>query len=240
MFKLEKVKGILFDYGGTIDSNGRHWSEVIWEGYQNFHVPVDKENFREAYVFAEQTMGKSLLVLPEHNFLNMMEIKIDLQMMWLLEQGFLKDKIQAKKNAMAISFWCYGYAKHTATTARPIIEKLCERYPLVLVSNFYGNISTVLKDFELDSFFPWIIESAVIGIRKPDPAIFRLGVEKLQLPVDRIAVIGDSYSKDIVPAASLGCQTIWLKNKGWCEYSGKETADAVITDFSALEELFKL
>ena len=30
MFNLDKVKGILFDYGGTIDSNGMHWAEVIW------------------------------------------------------------------------------------------------------------------------------------------------------------------------------------------------------------------
>ena len=31
MFDITKVKGILFDYGGTIDSDGLHWAEVIWE-----------------------------------------------------------------------------------------------------------------------------------------------------------------------------------------------------------------
>ena len=29
-----KIKGIIFDYGGTIDSNGMHWAEVIWRAYQ--------------------------------------------------------------------------------------------------------------------------------------------------------------------------------------------------------------
>ena len=47
----------------------------------------------------------------------------------------------------------------------------------MLVSNFYGNIQTILKDFGLYAFFDDIIESSVVGVRKPDPAIYRLGVE---------------------------------------------------------------
>ena len=30
---MSSIKGIIFDYGGTIDTNGIHWSEVIWEQY---------------------------------------------------------------------------------------------------------------------------------------------------------------------------------------------------------------
>ena len=37
------IKGIIFDYGGTIDSRGVHWSEVIWQGYEALQVPVSKE-----------------------------------------------------------------------------------------------------------------------------------------------------------------------------------------------------
>ena len=29
-----KIKGIIFDYGGTIDSNGMHWAEVIWRAWR--------------------------------------------------------------------------------------------------------------------------------------------------------------------------------------------------------------
>ena len=43
-----KIKGIIFDYGGTIDSNGMHWAEVIWRAYQANRVPVEKEIFRNA------------------------------------------------------------------------------------------------------------------------------------------------------------------------------------------------
>ena len=37
---IKDVKGIIFDYGGTIDSRGDHWSEVIWRAYMQAGVPV--------------------------------------------------------------------------------------------------------------------------------------------------------------------------------------------------------
>ena len=88
---------------------------------------------------------------------------------------------------------------------------------MVLVSNFYGNVETVLKDFGIDGYFKKVIESAVVGVRKPDPKIFTLGVEALGLKPEEVLVIGDSYSKDIVPAEKAGCQAIWLKGKGWTQ-----------------------
>ena len=36
MSKLTDVKGVIFDYGGTIDTNSRHWAEVLWSKYDVF------------------------------------------------------------------------------------------------------------------------------------------------------------------------------------------------------------
>ena len=87
MFDITKVKGILFDYGGTIDSDGLHWAEVIWAVYQEREVPVSKEVFREAYVFGERTLGKNPIVKPYHTFLDMLRIKIDLSMAVIYRRG---------------------------------------------------------------------------------------------------------------------------------------------------------
>ena len=112
--------------------------------------------------------------------------------------------------------------------------------PLVLVSNFYGNIESVLHDFDLDGLFGSIVESAVVGVRKPNPAIFQIGVDRLGMQSEEVVVIGDSYDKDIVPATQIGCQTIWLKSIGWAPYRGDETADAVLADFQELKAIFGL
>lgn len=119
-----------------------------------------------------------------------------------------------------------------------MLEELAKKYPLVLVSNFYGNIATVLREFSLDHLFGDIIESAVVGIRKPDARIFALGVERLGMKAEEVAVVGDSYDKDILPSHSIGCHTIWFKGEGWTdEVVENPVADKVI---GSLKEILSL
>ncbi len=137
----------------------------------------------------------------------------------------------------AIARFCYDYVLKVLETSRPVLQRLSERYPMVLVSNFYGNIHTILADFQLP-FFREVIESAVVGVRKPDPRIFQMGVDALGLLPHEVAVIGDSYDKDIVPAKSIGCQTIWFKGIGWNnEQPDGTAADVIIASFEALNTI---
>jgi len=235
MINFNQIRGVLFDYGGTIDSNGVHWAEVIWMAYQTENLPVSKEVFRYAYVHGERVLGKNPLIKPHHTFFDLMQIKIGIQFEWLKKEQYLtKEKINTRK--YRIADFCYNYARASVENASPVIEWIASKYPLVLVSNFYGNMATVLKDFRINHFFSTIIESAVVGVRKPDPQIFRLGVQALHLQEYETVAIGDSYDKDIVPAMATGCKTIWLKNSGWNEYKGNEKADIIISDFSELRK----
>lgn len=213
---ISKVKGIIFDYGGTLDTGGDHWSEIIWQSYRASDVAISKPEFREAYVFAERELARERHILPAHDFHDMLLIKTRIELEWLAGQGLMSPDAVEEKSA-ATARYCYNAARASVEAAIPVLKALSERYPIVLVSNFYGNIETVLEDFGVRRFFDAIIESAVLGIRKPDPRIFEHGVKALGLLPEQTLVIGDSYRKDIMPAESLGCQAIWLKGKGWTE-----------------------
>ena len=47
MKQFNNIKGIIFDYGGTIDTNGKHWAEVLWSRYKELNIPVSKEDFKK-------------------------------------------------------------------------------------------------------------------------------------------------------------------------------------------------
>lgn len=229
------IQGIIFDYGGTIDTNALHWSEVLWEGYQHVGIPVGKDEFRQSYVFAERALAKHPYIQPSHNFLDLLTIKCDLETRDLRERGIWNtDEKERKAKSDAVAQYCYQYVLKVLEVSRPVLATLAEKYPLVLVSNFYGNIETILADFHLE-YFKDIVESAVVGVRKPDPKIFQLGVDALrqatgktaeELPASDILVVGDSFSKDIVPATKIGCQTAWMKGVGW---SNEEVDEMVPT-----------
>ena len=229
-----KVRGLIFDYGGTLDTGGHHWARIFWQACQQAAVPVSEQQFREAYVFGERTLGRTPIVKPTFTFLQMLEAKTGLQM----QQLFPDDSEKAAAYARQVADISYVHARRCTAHSREVLQRLCRHYPMVLVSNFYGNIATVLGEFGLDGLFLHIVESAVVGIRKPDPRIFSLGVEALGLPAAEVMVVGDSIDKDIVPARQAGCQTVWTKGLGWTDDEPDATAaDHVITD---LDQLFPL
>lgn len=211
---LSRIKGIIFDYGGTIDTGGDHWSIVIDKVYKKAGVYVSLDPFRDAYVYAERELARTLHILPHHTFADLLDIKIKIELQELAAGGFIPAEIIDTK-AREIAGLCYQSARESVENARPVLEEMSHRFKLVLVSNFYGNITTVLKDFGIDRYFSEIVESAVVGIRKPDPRIFELGAKAMGLRPSDTLVIGDSYRKDIVPAEKAGAQVLWLKGKGW-------------------------
>ncbi len=125
---------------------------------------------------------------------------------------------------------------------KQVLEHLKQAgYPMVLVSNFYGNINQVLKDAGIDGYFKEVIESAVVGVRKPNPAIFALGVCALDLPASQVLVVGDTYGKDIIPAHKLGCHTLWIKGLQWEEKKVDESIpDGIIKKLSEMEGFLKI
>jgi len=238
MTDTKKIKGIIFDYGGTIDSRGEHWSEIIYRGYLQSGVAANKPDFRDAYVYAERELARTRHILPHHNFHDLLLIKIRIEMEYLVREGKLAADTVGEASGK-IAMYCYNSARKCIEEARPTLEKLAEHYPLVLVSNFYGNVESVLADFHIDHFFRKIIESAVVKVRKPDPEIFRLGVKALALEPQETLVIGDSYRKDIIPARSIGCQTLWLKGKGWTDEEDQQEDPDVITRLDTVPALLE-
>lgn len=284
MKKLD-IKGIIFDYGGTLDTRGDHWSEVLWQGYEHFGigvaadeevepgVSIHKQAFRDAYVYGERALAVNPIVTPDFHFEDILREKLILELNFLagkelLETGKDDSEKQAKLgnlgndsdlssseslflslsdseiHQIAVDMARYINAKtlELLQENKQVLEHLKQAgYPMVLVSNFYGNINQVLKDAGIDGYFKEVIESAVVGVRKPNPAIFALGVCALDLPASQVLVVGDTYGKDIIPAHKLGCHTLWIKGLQWEEKKVDESIpDGIIKKLSEMEEFLKI
>ncbi len=198
------IKGILIDFGGTIDSDGIHWFDQFRDAYA-LVASVPESLLWDAYVHSERTLGRNPIIGPDYTFCKTLQTKIALQTEYLQCKGVT---ITAQDTILDT---CYNkVVKHISTVSKPILERLAAQYPMVLVTNFYGNMHTVLAEFGLDHLFKEVVESAVVGVRKPDPQIFRLGVAALGLEPQETVMIGDSPDKDILPAQSIGCHTIQI------------------------------
>lgn len=234
---------LLFDYGGTLDSDARHWNYVLREGFSQAALShpalsqLDTDTWRAAYVHGERALAQQPIILPEDDFATLLHKKVTLETEYLCTQGGFHFSAEERESIVDIvATYCDTQARHTTLRARKVLDTLVARgYDFVLVTNFYGNIRAVLQGYRLLDLFPRIVESATAGVRKPDPAIWQLGIDLAQCAPEDCIAIGDAFSKDIAPAHALGCKTIWFRGEEWSPKSVDESIPThIIEDLSEL------
>ena len=203
---------------------------------------MSEDAFREAYVYAERYLGSHALIKPADTFHETLRLKLDLEFSYLEQKGLLIEPGFQMEQAMAdmlqgVYHDVCGVTEHS----REVLSMLCRHYNMVIVSNFYGNLRTVLHEFGLLGLVDGVIESAEVGVRKPDERIFELGLKALNRQPDEVLVVGDSIKNDILPAHRLGCHTAWLRGEGWTETPDRcDEADIIVNDLNILAKQYLL
>ena len=85
-----------------------------------------------------------------------------------------------------------------------------------VVSNSDGTVGEALAASGLLPGGGVILDSAVVGIAKPDPAIFQLALEALGVAAATAVHVGDVPSVDVVGARAAGVCPLHLDPIGWC------------------------
>lgn len=81
---------------------------------------------------------------------------------------------------------------------------------VVALSNGDSRWRNALKNLGLASFFDEIFLSSETGLAKPDPAAFDHICLAMKIRRDELIHVGDSLQADILPANSLGIESVWL------------------------------
>jgi len=85
---------------------------------------------------------------------------------------------------------------------------------LGLVSNFEAWLVGLLDHLGIADQLEVTVVSGAEGVEKPDPAIFRLALDRLHLPADAVAYVGDQPFFDVEPATAVGMQGVLLDRRG--------------------------
>ncbi|PYN45968.1 MAG: hypothetical protein DME00_20535 [Candidatus Rokuibacteriota bacterium] len=73
-----------------------------------------------------------------------------------------------------------------------------------VISNSNGSVQRALEEAGLAAHLQFVIDSSVVGIAKPDPRIFELGVRAAGTTPEETVYVGDSYFVDVVGAQRAG------------------------------------
>ncbi len=91
------------------------------------------------------------------------------------------------------------------------LETLRRRgYRIAVVSNADGRVRTLLEAAGLSAHLEFVVDSAEVGVEKPDPRIFLAATGRLGLPPAACAYVGDIYEIDVVGARRAGLAPVLI------------------------------
>lgn len=200
---FREISCILFDFGGTLDADGWHWLDRFYHIYPQLGLEkLTKDAIKEAFYWADAQADLDPGIRT-CGYREMMQRHVR----WQFQKLNLKDE---KLEARAADAFTRG-AERVLHRNFKILETLAQSgIRLGIVSNFYGNIDTLVREFGYNKFMKVIADSAIVGLKKPDPKLYAWALDQLHTPAARAAFVGDSFDRDIVPAKALGMKTFWL------------------------------
>ena len=80
-----------------------------------------------------------------------------------------------------------------------------------LISDCFSETVTMWKDISLKSFFDITIFSCTVGLKKPDPRIYRMALEQLNVIPQDCLYIGDGSSHELTGALKVGMHPVWIR-----------------------------
>lgn len=137
---------------------------------------------------------------------------------YLLENLAITDEAEIE----AIARWRRGYNPPVGLWTRADPEALAalrrvRAAGLVagVISNSNGSVRAILEETGLAAHLDFIIDSSVVGVEKPDPRIFHLGLREAGVAAVEAVYVGDLYSVDVLGARAAGLDGILLDPRGF-------------------------
>jgi putative hydrolase of the HAD superfamily len=120
--------------------------------------------------------------------------------------------------------------------AKPCLDRLKADYRLGLVTNGPCDLQGAkLEASGLRSYFGAVAVSREVGISKPDPRIFAMALDQLEVTATDSVFVGDNPKTDITGAHAAGMKAIWL-NRDNSPLQDGIVPDATIHSLSELQD----
>ncbi len=221
-----RIKAILFDIGGPIDSE-IHNDKLL---KLHFKEEFSKHNITISSADIENCMERSIINFDKNIYLSLCEnfsngndhIKKSVYKNILLRS---KER-DLKRNAPEIS-----------DDVIEVLKYLSKYYKLGVVANQTLNALNLLKNSGINKYFDNFEVSDSIGFEKPDKRIFLHVMNILEVSSEECIMIGDRIDNDIIPANKLNIFSIRIKNGKFIHQIPREVSEKPKYEIDNLLEL---
>lgn len=115
-------------------------------------------------------------------------------------------------------------------------------YHVGLISDCSNDIPLVWDESALAPLFETVIFSCSVGLKKPDPRIYELAMQRLNVKPEQCLFVGDGGSRELTGALQVGMQAVLIQPYGETELpqANSEAKDWQGTIIASLKEVLSL
>ena len=206
--KIKKYKALLFDLDGTILDYSKSETAALFSAYKHVFNTLPPNDLLPVY----QKINSSLWALFERG-----AIEIDNLKKKRFAEMFRHFDLDADPAVFSTQYLQeLRRGGYLLKGALEVLNFCSEKYRLGAITNGIGDVQrSRLNVAGISHFFETIVISNDVGLAKPDPGIFKIAFENMNLHDKKeILMIGDSLSSDILGGINAGIDTCWINNNG--------------------------
>lgn len=171
----------------------RHRIEVNTEGFLKEYEPINFEywkQYREDRVTKEQLRRGRLI-----DTFNRFEMSFPMEQIDLLAVAYIEE--------LPVDNYLFDGAV-------AVLDYLSKKYTLHIITNGFEEVQLLkLKNSSISHYFKTVTTSEEAGVKKPNPKIFSLALEKAGVVSATCMMIGDTFEADILGAEASGMHTLY-------------------------------
>ncbi|HZJ44811.1 MAG TPA: HAD-IA family hydrolase [Pyrinomonadaceae bacterium] len=208
---LQDLAAVIFDVGGTlVHPDWQRLGKIVEAETGLLFTP---KQMHEAFYAMLQTANAELVAEVNSKrrsgaYWTLLET---FRLLGIDEGACISIRRHLNRSHQERHLWCQADSEAASVLFRLKSEGL----RLAVISNTEdGRVNESLALADLASHFEFLIDSYLVGLSKPDAAIFQLALDRLGLDPREAAYVGDSYGYDVIGAQRAGLRPIFLDRAG--------------------------
>lgn len=110
-----------------------------------------------------------------------------------------------------------------------LLSYLKSKYTLHIITNGFTEVQHIkLEKSKLAPYFNTVTSSEEVGVKKPNPKVFKRALEKANVVAQNTVMIGDTFEADILGAEGVGMDTIFFNYRNEIPKNGYKVVDFLL------------
>ena len=207
------LHGVIFDLGSTLIEFHGEWGDILRGMSADLIAYLRDHGFQMDFVQFERRYQEAVDQFYTRGQQDWIEYTAEYTLRYALaEFGYAEVPDETLKGGLAAAYargetlW-----RPFADTYQTLDQLQARGYRIGLISNARdaANVERLIDQAHLRPWLDPIVISALVGMRKPNPRIFKIVLDYWRLPPDQVVMVGDMLGADILGAQQAGLRNVW-------------------------------